>query len=98
MDKPKNKSDVTNFIGRVFEKGYGWFTKLVNATDHTITKVSIFLREKKIELDEYIVDREKLLKVIHESQVEVNTLQHEIDNINETQTDRLLTLHERLED
>lgn len=93
----KFKKEILSVINKIFGKGQDWFSQLVNATDHTITKATIFLKEQKKQLNEYMVDREKLLSNIKNKQVEVEYLRKEIEKTNKGQTDRLMKLHNKLE-
>lgn len=91
------KEDVSEFFGRLTKKGAVWFSQFWNTTDHTISKVSLFLQEKKRELDEYLIDRRELLSKISDAEREVDQLQEQIGKAYEMQTEDLLKLYEKLE-
>lgn len=93
----KFKKEILPVINKIFGKGQDWFSQLVNATDHTITKATIFLKEQKKQLNEYMVDHEKLLSNIKNKQDEVEYLRKEIEKTNKGQTDRLMKLYNELE-
>ncbi|QNK87235.1 hypothetical protein H7992_18810 [Sporosarcina sp. resist] len=93
----KFKKEILPVINKIFGKGQDWFSQLVNATNHTITKATIFLKEQKKQLNEYMVDREKLLSNIKNMQDEVEYLRKEIEKTNKGQTDRLMKLYNKLE-
>jgi chromosome segregation ATPase len=89
--------DMKPLLIKLLEKGYGWLSRLINITDHSITKVSIFLQEKKKRLEEYLIDREQLLEDIEESQSEIEYLQNKIYQTNTEQNEHLLELYNKLE-
>lgn len=86
------KDNISEYLGRVMRKGSAWFSQLWNTTDHAISKITLFLQDKKKQLDEYLIDREKLLGQIQRAQMEVDELYEEIERTNAGQAEKLLCL------
>lgn len=91
---------ITDEIGPMFhkllEKGQDWLSRLVNATDHTITKLIDLFEEKKDQFQKYIVDRKQLINEIETKQTKIATLQVELNKINEQQKEKVIQLYEEL--
>ncbi len=66
------KTGITAFIAKIGGKGYGWLSRLLNQTDHTLTKVMEYVREKKLLLDQYVMDRKVLLNSIEQAKQEAD--------------------------
>lgn len=89
--------DIKPFINKLFEKGSGWLSSLINATDHSLTKISLFLQEKRKYIEAFIKDRERLIDAIQKAESEIEILNSEINQTSKEQTERLLELYEKLE-
>lgn len=70
------------FLNKLLEKGYEWLLTLINKTDHSITKISLFLQEKKKVMEDYMIDRGKLLDAIKNAQQEIDVLHKKINETN----------------
>ena len=88
--------EIVPMLNKLWQKGQGLISRLLNATDHTITKLSFLVEDKLVELDRYMKDRRKLMKDIHEKQTQIENLQAEITRINNSKTERLMLLYELL--
>lgn len=74
--------EIVPMLNKLWQKGQGLISRLLNATDHTITKLSFLVEDKLVELDRYMKDRRKLMNDIHEKQTQIENLQAEITRIN----------------
>lgn len=92
-----NFLDIKPLINKLLERGVGWLSNLISATDHSLTKASIFLQKKGKEIEDYMIDRGKLLSAIQLAQNEIDSLRSVIDENNIEQTENMLLLHEKLE-
>lgn len=88
--------EIVPMLNKLWQKGQGLISRLLNATDHTITKLSFLVEDKLVELDRYMKDRRKLMNDIHEKQTQIENLQAEITRINNSKTERLMLLYELL--
>lgn len=84
-------------FNKFLDKGYEWILSLISTTDYSITKVSLFLQEKKKLLEEYMVDRENILAATKNAQLEIEYLQNRITQTNSEFNERLLQLYDKLE-
>ena len=89
--------EIKPLLNKLLEKGYGWLSSLISSTDHTITKVSLFLQDKKKQLEDYLEDREVLLAGINQAQAEIDYLQNIINQTESEQKNYLLKLYHSLE-
>lgn len=90
------KSDLTEFFSKLAGKSYGWLSRLLNRTDHTLTKVMEYVGEKKATLDQYLIDRTTLLASIENAHHEVDRLKKEIDETKQDYESRRVSLLEKL--
>lgn len=92
------KIDISAFVAKVAGKGYDWLSRLLNQTDHTITKVMDYMQEKRFALDQYVTDRKVLISAIEHAKQEVDYYRTQLDRVKQSQSEQIINLHERLEE
>lgn len=91
------KGNVSEYLGKVMRVGSSWFSQIWNTTDYTISRITLYLKDKKRQLDDYLIDREKLLAQIRRARIEADRLYEDIERTNAQHTEKLLILYEKLE-
>ncbi|AXF57327.1 hypothetical protein DT065_15845 [Salicibibacter kimchii] len=89
--------EISLFINKWLKKGRRWLSEFMNQADHTLSKASFLLQEKKKQIDDYLVDRNQLLAVIQKNRKEVDDLRAHITQLNDGKAFHLIDVYEQLE-